>query len=343
MPTTTILGIETSCDETSISIVDDGRKVRSNVVASQAKLHKRFGGVVPEIASRQHTVTVEPCLREALEKADCSLDDIDGIAVTSRPGLIGSLVVGIAAAKAISWSLGIPVVPVDHLAAHCYSVMLLDDAPEYPYLCLLVSGGHTLLYLVHSPLERQVLGSTIDDASGEAFDKVAKMLGLGYPGGPIIGRLAADGDPDAYDLPRPLIHEESFDFSFSGLKTSARRTIEVEGSNLRLHDFAASVEQAIVEVLLVKTMRAADEFGVRHVGIAGGVACNRRLQALAREAFAEQGVNVAIPPPLLCTDNGGMIAGLGFHLYEAGDFADFALDGVSSGAIRRQSRERRAS
>ena len=329
-----VLGIESSCDDTSVSVVRDGREVLSCKVSSQEEIHQRFGGVVPELASRQHLQNILPVIDAALEEAGQTLDDIDGIAVTSRPGLVGSLVIGISAAKAIAWSRNLPLVGVDHLAAHAYSVQLLPEPLPYPHLCLLVSGGHTLLSIVEGPLTIYHLGTTVDDAAGEAFDKVSKLLGLGYPGGPILSKMAAEGNPTRYQLPRPMMHSGDYDFSFSGLKTAARKTQHDEGDALSLNDFAASVQEAIVDVLVEKSARAIKEFGLKGFTITGGVAANRRLRAKAEERLAPMGVRCVFPDMWLCTDNAAMIAGLGYHLLQTGEHADLTLNAQSSEYLR---------
>lgn len=322
-----LLGIDTSCDDTSCAVVADGQTVLSNVISSQNEYHGQFGGVVPEIASRRHVVSIEAVLREALDRAGCSRGELDGVAVTSCPGLIGSLVVGIAAAKSLAWAYRKPLVEVNHLQAHVYSGRLAAPELPYPHIALVVSGGHTIIYLVRGPLEMEMLGTTVDDAAGEAFDKVAKLLGLGFPGGPILSRLAADGDPQRYELPRPLLHSKDLDFSFSGLKSAARRIQEEEGERLNLHDFAASVQEAIVEVLLAKTFRAVEAARAQALVIAGGVAANPRLRTLAQQKSDRRGIMLSVPPMSLCADNGAMIAGLGYHLLLAGQRAEWSLNG----------------
>ncbi|HET8528123.1 MAG TPA: tRNA (adenosine(37)-N6)-threonylcarbamoyltransferase complex transferase subunit TsaD [Gaiellaceae bacterium] len=293
-----ILGIETSCDETAAALVTDDGGLLANVVASQADLHARFGGVVPEVASRRHLELVTPVIREALAEAGVSLDDVDRVAVTQGPGLVGALLVGIAAAKAVAWSRRLPLVPVDHLAGHVASLYLRPDAVEPPFLCLLASGGHTLLLDVRSHTETEVLGTTLDDAAGEAFDKGARLLGLGYPGGREIDRLAREGDPEAYDFPVARI--PGLDFSFSGLKTAllyATRDLTPEQLEERKADLAASYQRAIVRALVGRVREAADG---RRVAVVGGVAANSEL----REALAD----AALAPLALTTDNAAMIA-----------------------------------
>jgi len=296
-----ILGIETSCAETAAALVTDEGEIRANVVSSQADLHARYGGVVPEVASRRHLELVTPVIREALAEAGATLADVDRIAVTQGPGLIGALLVGLAAAKAIAWSRRLPLVPVDHLDGHVASLYLQPDPLEPPFLCLLASGGHTMLLDVHSHTERELLGSTLDDAAGEAFDKGARLLGLGYPGGREIDRLASDGDPAAYDF--PVARVPGLDFSFSGLKTAllyAVRDLAEEELGARRADLAASYQAAIVRALVERVREAAERIGRDRIAIVGGVAANSALRAALPEATAA--------PLVLCTDNAAMIA-----------------------------------
>ena len=292
-----ILGIETSCDETAAALVSANGEIRANVVASQADLHARYGGVVPEVASRRHLELVAPVVREALGQAGATLDDVDRVAVTQGPGLIGALLVGIAAAKAIAWSRRLPLVPVDHLSGHIASLYLEPDATEPPFLCLLASGGHTMLIDVASHTEQKVLGTTLDDAAGEAFDKGARLLGLGYPGGRELDRLARDGDPEAYHF--PVARVPGLDFSFSGLKTallSATRDLEPAELGRRRADLAASYQRAIVRALVGRVRDAK----ASRIAVVGGVAANSEL----REALAD----AALAPLELTTDNAAMIA-----------------------------------
>ena len=294
-----ILAIETSCDETACALVSDDGRVAANVVASQAELHARYGGVVPEIASRHHLELVAPVVREALDDAAVSLDDVDRVAVTQGPGLIGALLVGLQAAKAIAWSRGLPLVPVDHLHGHVASLFLEPDPLEPPFLCLLASGGHTMLLDVHEHARWDVLGSTLDDAAGEAFDKGARQLGLGYPGGAAIDRLAREGDPDAFAF--PVARVDGLDFSFSGVKTALLYAVRDlgDGAEERRVDLAASYQRAIVIALVQRTEDAAARIGAERIAVVGGVAANSELRAsLPGAAFA---------PLALCTDNAAMI------------------------------------
>ena len=299
-----VLGIETSCDETAAAVVTGDGAVLSSVVASQAELHARFGGVVPEVASRRHLELVSPVVRAALEDAGVGLDDLDRVGVTQGPGLVGALLVGLSAAKALAWARGLPLVPVDHLQGHVATLYLEPDPLEPPFTCLLASGGHTFVLSVRDRTQFEVLGSTLDDAAGEAFDKGARLLGLGYPGGPALSKLALDGDPQAFGFPTAK-RVEGLDFSFAGLKTALlykTRELGPQQTEERAADLAASYEHAIVEALIARVRRAL-ELEPR-LAIGGGVAANRLL----RERAAALGVPVHIPPPQLCTDNAAMIA-----------------------------------
>jgi N6-L-threonylcarbamoyladenine synthase len=300
-----ILGIETSCDDTCAAVVSEDGRIASNVIASQGLLHARYGGVVPEIASRHHLELVDAVTTDALERAGARQDDIDTVAVTRGPGLIGALLVGVSSAKAIAATRRLPLVPVDHLHGHVVASTLGDDPVEPPYLCLVASGGHTFLARVEDPASYEVLGQTLDDAAGEAFDKGARLLGLGYPGGPALDRLAREGDPEAFDFPRSAPGE--LDFSFSGLKTALLYAIRDLGdaAGARSADLAASYQRAIVDALVSRTRAALESEGIARLAIGGGVAANSEL----REAVGGLGVPVWIPPVELCTDNAAMIAG----------------------------------
>jgi N6-L-threonylcarbamoyladenine synthase len=305
-----VLGIETSCDETAVAIVEDA-SILANVIASQVDLHARFGGVVPEIASRAHVEALTPLMDEAMERAGLRFADLDGVAVTVGPGLVGALLVGIAAAKAVALATRAPLIGVNHLEGHLYANFLEHEGPLVPAVCLIVSGGHTML--VHVPREHRyrVLGQTVDDAAGEAFDKIARFLGLGFPGGPALDRLAGDGDPEAIAFPRAMADSGDYDFSLSGLKTAVLRHVRRErsaGREVDLADVAASFQEAIVDVQVSKTMRAVRETGVPTVLLGGGVVANSRLRSRMAAAGSEHGVRVLVPSPALCTDNGAMIA-----------------------------------
>jgi N6-L-threonylcarbamoyladenine synthase len=337
-----ILGIESTCDETAASVVVDGWDVRSNVVASQEKLHEKYRGVVPEIASRAHIENILPVTREALSKAACGLADIDAVAVAHRPGLIGSLLIGVTAAKTLAWSLGKPLIGIDHVHAHLYSVVLeTNEQPPMPAVGLVVSGGHTALYRVRSWTDVTLVGSTIDDAVGEAYDKVSAILGLGYPGGPIIDRLAREGDSSTNRFPRSLLGRDSLDFSFSGLKTAVLYRVQgVPGKRgpapsaldeQGRRDVAASFQAACVATIVEKLRRAVRRFGARSVIVGGGVSANAGL----REALATFAIPVHFPPMRYCTDNAAMIAGLAHVSYESAAFSALDLDAVTSSALTR--------
>ena len=298
-----ILGIETSCDDTCAALVTPDGEIKANVIASQGLLHERYGGVVPEIASRQHLQVVDSVVDDALEHAGATLADVEQVAVTRGPGLIGALLVGVSTAKALAAARRLPLVAVDHLHGHVTASMLGNDPIETPYLALVASGGHTFLARVDDPSGYRVLGETLDDAAGEAFDKGARLLGLGYPGGPEIDRLAREGDPTAYDFPRSL-PGDGLDFSFSGLKTSLLYKVKEKGS-VPLQDLAASYQRAIVEVLITRLEQALEREGLERVAIGGGVAANREL----RERASSLAARVWVPPLELCTDNAAMIAG----------------------------------
>ena len=320
-----VLGIETSCDETGIGIVR-GRTLLADAVASSVEEHARFGGVVPEVASRAHVEAMVPTVHRALADAGVRLSDVDAVAVTAGPGLVGALLVGVAAAKAYAVALDVPLYGVNHLAAHV-AVDLLEHGPlPEPCVALLVSGGHSSLLLVED-LSRELvpLGQTVDDAAGEAFDKVARLLGLGFPGGPVVDRLAAGGDPAAIAFPRGKGADSSYDVSFSGLKTAVARWVEACEGPVPVADVCASFQEAVVDVLTAKAVRACRERGVGHLLIGGGVAANSRLRALAQQRCADAGIVLRVPRPGLCTDNGAMVAALGARLVEAG-VAPGALD-----------------
>lgn len=341
-----ILGIESTCDETAAAVVENGRVVRSNVVSSQVELHARYRGVVPEIASRAHIENILPVIHDALEQAKCDCDDIDAIAVTHRPGLIGSLLVGVTAAKTLAWSWGKPLIGVDHVQAHLYSVVLHEALAqpaaevEFPCVGLAISGGHTALYHLRSFTDIELIGATIDDAIGEAYDKVAFILGLGYPGGPIIDRLAASADPQAVRFPRTTLSRESLDFSFSGLKTAVlyhvrghkgRERSAAEMPQRQIAETAAGFQAACVDVVMTKLRRAIDQTGARCVVVGGGVSANRGL----REAAGELGVPCFFPSTQFCTDNAAMAAGLAYLHLEAGATAELGLDAATSSTIAR--------
>jgi N6-L-threonylcarbamoyladenine synthase len=328
-----LLGIETSCDETAAAVVEDGKKILSNVVASQVDIHAQYGGIYPEVASRQHVITIYPIIEQALLQAHLTLEDVDGIAVTRGPGLSGSLVVGLNTAKGIALANDFPIIGINHLEAHIYSAWLettnaiASEEPNFPLLALIVSGGHTELILMTGHLEYQRLGGTLDDAAGEAFDKVARLLGLDYPGGPAIEVAALNGNQQAFDFPRAWL-EDSWNFSFSGLKTAVLREVRrLEASSLPLpvEDMAASFQAAAVEVLVGKTLSAAKEFGAKDILVAGGVSANQTL----RRSLRDNADNVVHIPPLeFCTDNAAMIAGVGFYRFKLGFLDDLEMDAL---------------
>jgi len=323
-----VLGVETSCDDTAAAVLIDGRRVAANVVSSQDEIHSPYGGVVPELASRQHVRNILPIIDGALTRAGVGLNDLDGIAVTCGPGLVGSLLVGLSVIKGIAYRWRIPYVGVNHLEAHLLAIFL-DREISFPYLSLLASGGHTLLYLVRDFGDYRFLGGTRDDAAGEAYDKVAKMMGLGYPGGRAIDQLAKSGNPRAIRFPRARLKKNSYEFSFSGLKTAVWHYLkEREQSEWesRKADIAASFQEAVVDMLVAPTLRAAIDLDVKRIVLAGGVAANSRLREKMAEAARAEGVEVHFPPPSLCTDNGAMIALAGYHSLRRGKRDDLSLN-----------------
>jgi N6-L-threonylcarbamoyladenine synthase len=342
---TLILGIETSCDETAAAVVADGRVIHSNVIASQVDLHRRYGGVFPEIASRQHVLSILPVIEEALSDAEVEWEDLAAAAVTHGPGLAGSLLVGVNAAKGLAWGRGLPLISINHIEAHIYGNWLVEaPPPEFPLVCLVVSGGHSELILMEGHGQYRRLGGTLDDAAGEAFDKVGRMLGLSYPGGPAIQEAARAGKPTAFDLPRAWL-PGTYDFSFSGLKTAVLRIVQKYQSKadvkstsksrlvssqmppvmrvLPVANLAASFQSAVVDVLAEKTCQAAEEYGARIVLLAGGVAANELLRA---EMSQRSSVPVRCPPPDLCTDNAAMVAANGYFHFQEGRRASWDLD-----------------
>ncbi len=315
-----ILGVETSCDETAAAVVRDGTTIVSSVVSSQIEVHHRYGGVVPELASRKHIEAIVPVVEEALNNADLSLNDINAIAVTRGPGLVGALLVGFAFAKACAYALEIPWVGVNHLEGHINSVFLEPEPPPFPFVALLVSGGHTNIYHVTSHVTMELMGQTRDDAAGEAFDKVSKMLGLGYPGGSIIDRLSRTGNPTKIKFPRTYLDKSGFDFSFSGIKTAVNRYVIAHKDHIdgQLPDIVAGFQEAVLDVLCYKAIRAAIEKKCDRIALVGGVAANSRLREKLRDDSKGRGIFVHVPPPILCGDNAAMIAAVGYHYLKAG-------------------------
>lgn len=335
-----ILGIDTSCDETAAAVVEDGREVISNVVASQIDAHQEYGGVVPELASRKHIEAINFIVNEALSQANTTFSDIDAIAVTNRPGLIGALLVGVAAAKSLAFCHDLPLLGINHIEGHIYANYMVHDTLTFPHVCLTVSGGHTLLVEVHEGWKYKVLGTTQDDAAGEVYDKVSKYLGLGFPGGKIIDDLAQEGNPTAIDFPRPMLRSGDFQFSFSGIKTSVRYFVEkanragkITDGEIAVEDIAASFQAAVVDVLVAKTVEAARLTNARTITLTGGVAANSHLRSSLKSAASEIDSEVYYPPINLCTDNGAMIAGIAYEKYQQGLRDELSLNAAANGSI----------
>ncbi len=324
-----LLAIESSCDETAAAVLQDGINLLSSVVDSQILVHSPYGGVVPELASRRHIETIYPVVDQALKQAAIRLDQLDVIAVTQGPGLVGSLLIGMSFAKAIAYVENLPCIGVNHMAGHLLSVFLGDNHPSFPYIALVASGGHSSLYLVDDPLSYKQIGQTRDDAAGEAFDKVAKLLGLGYPGGPIISEKAEKGNPDAISFPRAWLNTDSLDFSFSGLKTAVvnyvNRASQKE-EELNIPDICASFQEAVADVLVEKTIRAAKKSGVSQIVLAGGVGANQRLREHLTLRCRDENIAVFLPPKHFCTDNAAMIAIAGYHLYNSNQYDSDSLN-----------------
>lgn len=328
-----ILAIESSCDETAAAVVRDGRKVLSNIISSQIEIHKLYGGVVPEIASRKHIEKVIQVVDEALKEASLSMDEIDAVAVTYGPGLVGALLVGVSAAKSIAFAHNKPLIGVHHIEGHISANYIDNEGLEPPFLCLVVSGGHTNLVIVKDYGEYEVLGKTRDDAAGEAFDKVARAIGLGYPGGPKIQKISEEGDKDAIQFPRAKVSDNPFDFSFSGLKSSVLNYInscEMKGEEINRADVAASFQEAVVDVLVSHTIEGAKKLGFKKIAMAGGVASNTALRAAMKEACERRGFSFYHPSPILCTDNAAMIGAAAYYDYKKGLVQDLTLNAVPS-------------
>jgi N6-L-threonylcarbamoyladenine synthase len=330
-----VLGIESSCDETAAAVLEDGRRVRSSIVASQDAVHAPYGGVVPELASRRHLEVIVPVVERALAEAGVELPDLDGIVVTHGPGLVGSLLVGCAFAKSLAYVHQLPLVGVNHLEGHIYAASLTDDPPEHPFLALVVSGGHTALYHARAPLTYALVGETRDDAAGEAFDKVAKLLGLGFPGGPAIERVARQGSPAAIAFPLAQMTDQAPDFSFSGLKTAVSLHVKRHGplADAEVADIAASFKAAAVKMLVRKTSKAAARLGIRRVVLTGGVAANTALREALTAECAELGIRLHVPPRNLCTDNAAMIAAAGTARLLAGERSGMDLNAIPDLAL----------
>ncbi len=337
-----ILGIESSCDETAAAVVEDGRTILSDVVQSQVDMHAIYGGVVPELACRAHIEAITPVVEKALADAKTPLANIGAIAVTCAPGLVGALLVGVSMAKSIALAIGKPLIGVDHIHGHMYANKLACPDLEYPCVSLVVSGGHTSIYVSSSEIEHELLGSSVDDAAGEAFDKVAKILGLGFPGGPAVEKAGKGRDAGKIAFPRTMLDPSSFDFSFSGVKTAV--LYHVRGQNAKqprtlspdeVGDICASFQEAVVDVLIDKALRACAARRISRLAVGGGVACNGRLREKAAQRGAAVGVRTFFPPGRFCTDNAAMIAGIGYHLYRAGRVSDLDLDVMATKTHRK--------
>ncbi|MDX2495696.1 MAG: tRNA (adenosine(37)-N6)-threonylcarbamoyltransferase complex transferase subunit TsaD [Desulfuromusa sp.] len=327
-----LLALESSCDETAAAVVRDGRQILSNLIASQVDLHAVYGGVVPELASRRHLEVINPLVEEALNKAGVQQEDLEGVVVTRGPGLVGALLVGVSFAKAYAYALKIPLIGVHHIEGHIQAIQL-EEKVEYPFLAVAVSGGHTHLYRVDGIGRYQLLGRTVDDAAGEAFDKVAKMLGLGYPGGPIIDKLAAAGDDGGIVFPRPMLKKDNFDFSFSGMKTAVLnylQRLESTPDTITTGQISYAFQTAVVDVVTQKTLRAAESEGLNRVVVAGGVACNSGLRDKFAELALSNNINVFFPSPILCADNAAMLAVAGDYYLSHGLSSGLDLNAVSN-------------
>ncbi|RRD96136.1 tRNA (adenosine(37)-N6)-threonylcarbamoyltransferase complex transferase subunit TsaD [Clostridiales bacterium COT073_COT-073] len=326
-----ILAIETSCDETSAAVVGNGRDVFSNIISSQISSHKQFGGVVPELASRMHIEKIDEVIAQAMTEANCTFQDLSAIAVTYGPGLVGALLVGVAEAKALAYALNLPLIPVHHISGHIAANYIEDKQLEPPFLCLVVSGGHTHLVKTDDYGEYTILGKTRDDAIGEAFDKIAREVGLGYPGGPKIDKTAKLGNEDAIVFPKAYLEEGSYDFSFSGVKSAVinyMHRARQKGESICREDLVASFQKAVTDVVIEKTMQAADQYQIKKIAMAGGVAANSRLRQEMEKACAQRGYSLNVPSLVYCTDNAAMIGAAAYYEYLRGNFADLDLNAV---------------
>lgn len=331
-----VLGIETACDDTAAAVVADGRDILSNVVWTQTKVHEKFGGVVPELAARRHVEVINYVIQEALDTAGVSFSQIDAIGVNCKHGLLRSIVVGVAAAKAIAYSYGLPLIGVHHIEGHIYSNIIGNPSIEFPHICLTVSGGHNLLIYVIDHGNYELIGRTLDDAAGEAFDKVSKLLGFGFPGGLIIDRLSRRGNPQAFDFPRPMIDHSNYDFSFSGLKTAVVNkfySLKEQGKEINVPDIAASFQKAVIDVLVAKTIKASEEKRITTVTVAGGVSANSLLRRTFSELAVLHGLKIIFPDLSLCTDNGAMVAALAYYKYKQGNISNLDLDATSNAPL----------
>ncbi len=334
-----IMGIETSCDETAAAIVEDGKKIISNIVASQISIHQKYGGVVPEIASRTHIKYIIPVIDKALDESGIKITDLSAIAVTYGPGLIGSLLVGLSLAKAMAYAQNIPFIGINHLEAHIYANFLEHNKIKPPFICLIVSGGHTSLVYIRNFGEYKLLGQTKDDAAGEVFDKIVKVLDLGYPGGPITEKLAKEGEPSSIKFPRPLLNDKSYDFSFSGLKTAVIyyiKELKKENKDIPVRDILASFQQAVIDVLVKKTVKAALKFKTKQIILAGGVAANSSLRREIKEKANLFDIKVFCPSVSLCTDNAAMVASTGYYKFKKNKKSSLSLDAVSRLPLERK-------
>jgi N6-L-threonylcarbamoyladenine synthase len=332
-----ILAIESSCDDTCASVVEDGYKVLSNVISSQIKDHQQFGGVFPELASRKHLENINYVIEKALTDAGLNYKDIDAVAVTNENGLIGGLFVSLSTAKAIAYSINKPLIGINHFEAHIYSNFLVHRDMMFPQICLTVSGGHSFLFYVEGVSNYSMLGKTLDDAGGEAFDKVSQMLGLGFPGGPIIDKLAKEGNPDAIDFPRPLKHENNYNFSFSGIKTAVKyylRDIKADNKEVNIPDVCASFQNAVVDVLVTKTIKASKEYNVKAVSIVGGVSANSELRKQLFEQSKKHNLELYMPELKYCTDNAAMVGGLAYEKLKNGEQHNLTIDAYARKEIK---------